>query len=98
MNYCEKCKRLCEEEFCSFCGNKKLRKAEADDFCFLFECDAAFGDMFAGILKDEGIACVLMPSGSGVRTHFALNLENYNIDKYPSEVSPPIKVFLSRPR
>lgn len=77
--YCEKCKLICEEEFCDSCGNKKLRPPENNDFCFLIEIDSMFGAMFENILKEERIPCADIPVGNGVRSCFALKLENHRL-------------------
>ncbi|MCH5164580.1 MAG: hypothetical protein J1F36_06145 [Clostridiales bacterium] len=79
MNYCEKCKSLTDKEYCSVCGNKKIREVESDDFCFLKECEEMPGEMLRDVLQDEGIDCVLIPCGNGVRSQFALSLGKYNV-------------------
>lgn len=79
MKYCVNCRSLCEDEVCSFCGAKKLKDAEDDDFCLLFECERGEGEVLKSFLDEEGIPCVLMPSGNGLRTVLGLNLENYKV-------------------
>ena len=79
MKYCVNCRALCETDVCSFCSAKKLKEAEDDDFCLLFECERGEGDVLKSFLDEEGVPCVLMPSGDGLRTVFGLNLENYKV-------------------
>ena len=61
MKYCEKCKSLTEEEYCSACGNKKIREVDSDDFCVLTEFEQMYGEMLRDALQEEEIDCVLMP-------------------------------------
>ena len=79
LYYCEKCHLINEQDFCQTCGNKKLRKPENNDYCFLIEVNSMFGEMYERILKEEDIPYTAMPSGNGVRSYFALNLENHVI-------------------
>ena len=79
MNYCEKCNSLSNFEYCSVCGNKKVREANSDDFCFLTECEQMYGEMLKDILQEEGISCALMPWGNGVRTQLGLRLDRYKV-------------------
>jgi hypothetical protein len=79
MYYCEKCSLLCEEEICSSCGKQVLREVKEDDFCFLTEAEEVFGKMLMDSLKNEGIACVASPFGSGVRSVLGLSLGGYRI-------------------
>lgn len=79
MYYCEKCHTLNEQNCCQSCSKINLRNPDKNDFCFLIEVDSMFGEMFVGILKDENITYSAMPSGNGMRSVFALKLENYKI-------------------
>ena len=79
MYYCEKCSLLCGEDVCSVCGAKGLRVVKEEDFCFLTEVEEVFGKMFMESLKNEGIACVASPFGSGVRSVLGLSLGGYRI-------------------
>ena len=79
LYYCENCHALCEQNYCMFCGKKDLRNPNKCDYCFLTEVDSMFGKMFTGILEGESIPYSAMPSGNGVRSYFALNLENLKI-------------------
>ena len=79
MNYCEKCKVVCEEDQCPTCDSKGLRAVAPDDFCFLLECERAFGDSLEEALEKEGIRCELISCGTGVRSLFGLPLENCEV-------------------
>ena len=79
MNYCEKCNSIVTMEYCPACGNKKIREVTSDDFCFLVECAQMHGEMLNDALQEEAIQCALIPCGNGVRSKFALNLENYRV-------------------
>lgn len=79
MNYCEKCKMLCETDSCPTCNNKKLREVMPNDYCFVMECDRGFGDSLAEALQKEGAQCALIPCGTGVSTFFGLPLEHYEV-------------------
>lgn len=76
MNYCENCQVATDLPRCPCCGGKKLREAKSEDYCLLIEKKAMDGEMLADVLRGNGIDCVAMPSGSGVRTAFAAPLEN----------------------
>ena len=77
MNFCEGCNIACNAERCPKCGRKKLRAVTADDFCLAAQVSSIFGDNLKHNLQSEGIECVLMPYGTGVRAQFALPLESY---------------------
>ena len=79
MQYCEKCNSIVISEYCPVCGNKKIREVTSDDFCFLVECGQMHGDMLKDVLLEEEIECALIPWGNGVRSKFALSLENYKV-------------------
>ena len=79
MKYCEKCNSLSNLDYCPVCGNKKVREADSDDFCFLTECEQMRGEMLKDALQEEGINCVLMPWGNGVRSKLGLCLERYKV-------------------
>lgn len=70
---------LLDAECCTACGNKNVREANPDDFCFLVECTEFFGDMFMDALKEEDIACVARPVVDGVRSYFALGPGGYKL-------------------
>lgn len=79
MNYCERCKNLTKNEECSVCGNEVLREPTDEDFCFVGEFNSMSGEMIRDMLSDDGIACALIPSGNGVRSVFAMRLENFRV-------------------
>lgn len=77
--YCENCHVVNEQDYCNTCGKKSLRSPDNSDFCFLVEINSMFGEMFKGVLEDESITCAAIPSGNGVRSQFALSLENLRL-------------------
>ena len=79
MKYCEGCHALCSEEVCGLCGSAVLREVREDDYCFLIECNDAFGDMLKLTLAQSGIKCVLTPFGDGMRSALGLSLGNYAV-------------------
>ena len=79
MKYCEKCNLLTDLEYCPKCENDKVREANPDDFCFLTECGQTYGEMLKEAFQEEGISCILMPCGNGVRTQFGLRLDKYKV-------------------
>ena len=79
MKYCEKCNSLSDLEYCTACGNKKIRDVTSDDFCILTECEEMQGEMLREALQEKGIKCALIPFGNGVRSRFALSLGKYKV-------------------
>lgn len=79
MKYCEKCNSIVTLDYCPTCGNKKIREISPDDFCFLVECGQVYGDILKDTFLEEGIECALIPWGDGVRSKFAMKLENYKV-------------------
>ena len=79
LYYCEKCHAINDQDYCQSCGKKNLRNPDKGDHCFLIEVNSMFGEMFIGILEEENIRYVAMPSGNGVRSNSALKLENLKI-------------------
>lgn len=79
MKFCDKCNSLSNLEYCTVCGNKKIREVHYDDFCFLTECEQMHGEMLKDALQEEGINCALMPWGNGVRTQLGLRLDRYKV-------------------
>ena len=77
--YCENCNTLNEQDYCKFCGKEFLRKPERNDYCLLIETGFMFAEMFKGVLDEENIPYTDCPSGNGVRSQFALRLENVKI-------------------
>ena len=78
MNYCEKCKIVEYNEYCSVCGRKN-REVSDDDFCFLVKASESFGEMFEDVLRRESIPCAIVPCGTGVSSALALKLESCRI-------------------
>lgn len=79
MLYCENCSFAADRDFCPICGNKKLRRAEADDFCLLLEDKRESCEIWIDLLKEKGIPYCALPYGSGVESRFALPLSNYRL-------------------
>ena len=78
-HYCEKCHMLSEQDCCAVCGNKRLRTPERGDYCFFTEQNSRFCGMLGGMFQTEQIPYLSTPSGNGVRSKFALRLENQKI-------------------
>ena len=53
--YCEKCKRIFEEEKCPVCWHSQVREPEPGDLCFLTEQDYVSSGILEDILKQEGV-------------------------------------------
>lgn len=53
--YCEKCKRIIQEERCPFCKRSTVREAEANDLCLLTERDYISSGMLEDVLQQRGI-------------------------------------------
>ena len=79
MNYCEKCNCISENSKCDNCGFHNLREVKDDDFCFLATVEESFGKQIIELCANEGINCVAVPVGNGVRSQFALTLGNYQL-------------------
>jgi len=70
---------LNEQDYCKACCKKGLRDPDKKDYCLLVEANSTFGEIFKGILEEENIPYSNIPSGNGVRSAFALKLENQKI-------------------
>lgn len=79
MNYCENCYVVSDQTRCPLCGTKRLRQVERDDFCLLTEKDSSYCNMLMDAFQENDIHCSAVPWGSGVRSKFALPLENYRL-------------------
>ncbi|MBR2449108.1 MAG: hypothetical protein IKB30_03195 [Clostridia bacterium] len=79
MFYCEKCHSLSQNQECGCCGFNQLREVKDDDFCYLTTTNEDFGKMFVEYLSNEGINCVSVPYGDGVRSQMALSLGKYKL-------------------
>ena len=53
--YCEKCKRIFEEEKCPVCRHSRVRNPEPGDLCFLTEQDYVSSGILEDVLKQDGI-------------------------------------------
>ena len=53
--YCEKCRRIIEEDRCPFCKSRKVREPEPEDICFLTERDYVSSGILEDVLKQQGI-------------------------------------------
>ncbi|MBR7177090.1 MAG: hypothetical protein IKD26_02630 [Clostridia bacterium] len=76
MYYCEDCNIKNPTNRCNRCGAKNLREIRDDDYCFFGEMEATAAENLKNKLQSEGIGCALIPSGTGIRSLFALKLEN----------------------
>lgn len=79
MFYCKKCHSLSQTQECGHCGFNQLREVKDDDFCYLATTNENFGKMLVEYLSNEGINCVCLPYGDGVRSQFALSLGQYKL-------------------
>lgn len=77
MNYCEKCRNLCEEEYCQTCNNTQpLRPVQNDDYCYFVKTGRTFGERLCKHFEGANIPCALVPEGDGVRAKLGIPLEN----------------------
>jgi hypothetical protein len=53
--YCEKCKRIIQEERCPFCKRSTVREPEANDLCLLTERDYISSGILEDVLQQRGI-------------------------------------------
>ena len=53
--YCEKCRRIFEEEKCPVCRHSRVRNPEPGDLCFLTEQDYVSSGILEDVLKQDGI-------------------------------------------
>ena len=67
MQYCTKCRRLCEDAVnrCPACRSQKLRPAGEEDMAFLCRCEAYEAERLCQALDGAGIAHSLEDRGSG---------------------------------
>lgn len=59
--YCERCRHIAEgveTDVCPNCGYRALRVPHEDDFCFLTEREAMWGEMLADVLRQDEIPFV----------------------------------------
>lgn len=60
-NFCEKCNMLTGGTQCPVCGNKKLRDADGDDFCYFASLSVFDFEMLAFPLQENKIEVVGVP-------------------------------------
>ncbi len=77
MYYCESCNVQSKTDVCPKCGRKHLREIRDDDFCFFRQMDSLSAENLKNKLDAENIGCALIPFGTGFRTVFGMNLEDY---------------------
>ena len=68
--YCEKCRRIFEEERCPVCRHSRVRMPEPGDLCFLTEQDYVSSGILEDVLKQEGIPCLrkdVMGAGMAIK-------------------------------
>ena len=67
MQYCTKCRRLCEDAVnrCPACRSQKLRPAGEEDMAFLCRCEAYEAERLCQALDGAEIAHSLEDRGSG---------------------------------
>ncbi len=53
--YCEKCKRIIQEERCPFCKRSTVREPEQKDPCLLTEMDYISSGILEDVLQQRGI-------------------------------------------
>jgi RNA polymerase subunit RPABC4/transcription elongation factor Spt4 len=78
MPYCEKCKKLTEENECSFCG-KKAREPKEHDVIYLTTKDFMAARMIEEALADNNIACIMQAVGAGAVGRMITGMARYNL-------------------
>ena len=68
-NFCEKCNILTDNACCPVCGNKKLREADGEDFCYFKSISAFAFEMLAFTLQENKIEVIGVPYYLGGVTH-----------------------------
>ena len=77
MYFCEKCRMLMKDNFCSVCGKKNLREAQDDDFCFFVALDADKARFFEENLKLQNIPVASLGAGLDLRTRTSRTFKIY---------------------
>lgn len=72
MNYCAYCCRISQNNRCPYCGYRKMRQVENDDFCFLLENDKSYCETLQQAFEEQNIRCVGMPCGNDLDSRLAL--------------------------
>lgn len=65
MNYCEKCRILCDDTRCPRCGYKYVRPPKQEDYVFLAEKEYPWSEILEQALKDENIPVVTNDAVAG---------------------------------
>lgn len=75
MQYCTKCRRLCEDAAarCPTCRSQKLRPAGEEDMAFLCGCEAYSGERLSQALTEAGIIHSLEEQGG---SYFSFDSED----------------------
>lgn len=61
MNYCKHCMIPTEETRCPVCGEERLWPILPEDPCFVGELGVPWSDIFADVLRQQGIPCLMKP-------------------------------------
>ena len=61
MNYCKHCMIPTDEENCPVCGEKHLWPVLPEDTCFVGELGVPWSDIFADVLRQKQIPCLMKP-------------------------------------
>ena len=78
--YCERCKRLTEDEICPECGKKCHREALPEDPCFLLSGGQIWADMACELLDQEKIPYLKQGSlGAAMTALTGFSLEMYSL-------------------
>ena len=65
MNYCKHCMIPTDEENCPVCGEKHLWPVLPEDPCFVGELGVPWSDIFADVLRQKQIPCLMKPLWGG---------------------------------
>ncbi len=78
MKYCENCRLVFEDiPRCLNCGNRKLREAQNDDYCYLTEVDWTEEQNTKDFFSYNNIPCVTLPVSTGLNTYLGLHTQKY---------------------
>ena len=80
--YCEKCKRIIEEQRCPYCRKSTVREPEAKDPCFLTELDYLSSGILEDVLKQNGIPFLkkdVMGAGLAIKVGPMLDRSRFDI-------------------
>lgn len=81
MQYCEKCRRLCEDGAakCPGCRSGKLRPAGERDMAFLCQCNLYMAERLEQALTRADITCKVEDAGKGA--YYTFDMESMPTDK-----------------